>query len=270
MTDRDELAAAFDALRVATLPKVRRPGVAAVQRTVRTRRTRRRLGGTIGAAFLTVAALGLPGMQADKPRPDETPAPTPSASTPAPNVSTSTSPLPGPPNQPGATGSRRPPPGPVCMNGAMLFDVDLRWPDLRVYKTNYEQPAGCQGDVAHVMVAMYSIDDANRAQLYSHERVRLDAQTPEHTFVMQRPGCHWAYYVVGDRTPVPLVSTFAAPASGYGNPWDPPYADHRRLMDIGYCPPAPPTTPPPPTAPAPTTPPVQSTPSPSPPPSDTP
>jgi hypothetical protein len=81
---------------------------------------------------------------------------------------------------------------------------------------------------------------------------------------MQAPAtCHWAYYVVGDRTPVPLVTTFTAPSSGTGRGWDPPYYLQRRLWDIKYCPPAPPPTTAP--APAPPTTPPQTTPPPPPP-----
>src|SRR5688500_8484866 len=124
MNDRDELTAAFDALRAEVMPTVRRPGVGAARQTVRARRTRRRPGGVAGAAVLAVAAFGLPGMHGDKPKPEETPTPSPSVSTPAPDGSTSASPVPGPAVQPGATGSRQQdqPPLGLCGNGAYLFE----------------------------------------------------------------------------------------------------------------------------------------------------
>ncbi|MBB5871102.1 hypothetical protein F4553_004481 [Allocatelliglobosispora scoriae] len=104
MSDQDRLRAPFDDFRDRCLAETVPPGVDALRRTVRRRRTTRAMVAAGVAALVTIAAIALPGLRAT---------PTPTEPTPSPTVSESVppSPTPTPTMSPSASPSHSTAPG---------------------------------------------------------------------------------------------------------------------------------------------------------------
>lgn len=227
MTD-DPLRPAFEALRAAAMPEIRPPGVDATVRTVRRRRTVRRLGAgaPVLAALVALVALPLPSTGDGRPPvPDTSLAGTPEQS-PSSSASASGSPTAGatgavgtPGVDPTTTARRTSSPTPTgCRPHGRLINA-LPAPDIFVVElVPTEARPLCPGESKDFFWASYAGDGYGNWTLFASERHTATAANPRVEGPKRNPShggnfCVALYFVEGRGA---IVPSFTGPGGTTG------------------------------------------------------